>query len=57
MFLVAVSMQVLSEGREIRFDSNNRLRFRRRRLIGRSVVLLYHATEAEEFPVVFFSFD
>ena len=50
-------MQVLSEGREIRFDSNNRLRFRRRRLIGRSVVLLYHATEAEEFPVVFFSLD
>ena len=52
-FLVAVSMQGLSEGREIRFDSNDRLKFRRRRLMGRSVVSLYHAKEAEEFPGFF----
>ena len=48
-------MQGLSEGREIRFDSNDRLKFRRRRLMGRSVVSLYHAKEAEEFPGFFFT--
>lgn len=49
-------MQGLSEGREIRFDSNNRLKFRCRRLIGRSAVSLYQAKEAEELPVVVFAF-
>lgn len=51
---MAVSTQELSEGREIRFDSNDRLKFRRRRLIGRSVVSVYHAKEVEEFPGFFF---
>jgi hypothetical protein len=49
-------MQGLSEGREIRFDSNNRLKFRRRRLIGRSAISMYQAKEAEEFPVFLFLF-
>ena len=53
-FLVAISAQGLSEGREIRFDGKNRSKFCRRRLTGRSVVSLYHAKEAEEFPVFFF---
>jgi hypothetical protein len=52
-FLVAERMQGLSEGRETRFDTKNRLKFRRRRLIGRSVESLYQAKEAEEFPSVF----
>lgn len=39
----------------MRFDSSDSLKFRRRRLMGRSVVSLYHAKEAEEFPGFFFS--
>ena len=44
-------MQRPSEGREIPFDSNNRLRLRRRRLIELSVISLCRVKEAEEFTV------
>ena len=54
-FLVAVSTHGLSEGRDIRLDSNDRFRFCLRRLMGRSVVSLYHAKEEEEFPEIFLS--